>query len=361
MIITNFSCPLHGRGALLGVHGRHRGTPKKRRAGAADLGQIRQVAEALRIPVLANGNVRQVSDVRRNLGGGLGSACGGYMCAEAVLRNPGIFEEVKGLDGGAAGGGGGGGSCGDGKAEGTVAAMAARGEGLRSKMGGRGEKEEEEEDGEEGGTGTRKNDTAAFGEGITGGGIETRMAAEAETTETEAAETEAAETEAEAETGGALNECGATTDPLRTHGKHPQMLRLRGVALEYLDICAVHPPPDMQYARYHIHQMLGKSRGGNRLSYKYLGGFKDAGAEHAGDAGDTGGAGGGGDGGDGSSGGSNSGSRSTAGGVAGGGAGGGDGKKDGGGAMALREAITSSETLEDLKRVVVKAMPLLPQ
>ena len=52
--------------AMIAVHGRGAGTPTERRTGAADLEAVAAIKKALRIPVLANGNVRTAADISRN-------------------------------------------------------------------------------------------------------------------------------------------------------------------------------------------------------------------------------------------------------------------------------------------------------
>lgn len=74
--------------ALVAVHGRKRGSAKRRRHGPADLKAIARIKQALRIPVLTNGNVRRASDVWRNQRATLAD---GVMVAEAVLDNPSLF------------------------------------------------------------------------------------------------------------------------------------------------------------------------------------------------------------------------------------------------------------------------------
>lgn len=77
--------------AWLTVHGRTVGNPLKRRDGPADLEAIRAIAKAVKIPVVANGNIRNFGDLARNLHL---TRAAGVMSAEAILQNPSLFREV---------------------------------------------------------------------------------------------------------------------------------------------------------------------------------------------------------------------------------------------------------------------------
>ena len=74
--------------ACIAIHGRKRGSTKRRRVGAADLGAIARLRERLHIPLIANGNIRSWADARNNL---LATQCQGVMSAEAILANPRLF------------------------------------------------------------------------------------------------------------------------------------------------------------------------------------------------------------------------------------------------------------------------------
>jgi len=78
--------------SLIAVHGRTRGTPKRRRSGPADLEAIRRIVQACRIPILSNGNVRTREDIVTNLDR---TGAYGAMCAEALLENPGLFQDKE--------------------------------------------------------------------------------------------------------------------------------------------------------------------------------------------------------------------------------------------------------------------------
>ncbi|KAJ3102017.1 tRNA-dihydrouridine(16/17) synthase [NAD(P)(+)]-like protein [Physocladia obscura] len=73
---------------LITVHGRY-ASATRRRNGAADLDAIRAVKDAVSIPVVANGNVRGVEDLQRNM---RLTGADGIMVGEAILVNPYIFE-----------------------------------------------------------------------------------------------------------------------------------------------------------------------------------------------------------------------------------------------------------------------------
>lgn len=76
--------------SLLAVHGRTRGTPGKRRAGAANLDAVRAVVSALPgVPVLTNGNVRRPSDVASALER---TGAAGAMVGEELLVLPALLR-----------------------------------------------------------------------------------------------------------------------------------------------------------------------------------------------------------------------------------------------------------------------------
>ncbi|KAM0686903.1 tRNA dihydrouridine synthase [Conglomerata obtusa] len=77
--------------SLLAVHGR---TIKQKGiyTGLADLTQIRAIKKALKIPVIANGNVMENKDLQKVLHE---TKCDGIMVAETHLYNPLIFCNVK--------------------------------------------------------------------------------------------------------------------------------------------------------------------------------------------------------------------------------------------------------------------------
>ena len=58
---------------------------RRRRQGTADLAQVKLLKEALRIPVISNGNVRRYSDLEDNL---RFTGADGVMVGETLLGNP---------------------------------------------------------------------------------------------------------------------------------------------------------------------------------------------------------------------------------------------------------------------------------
>eukprot|EP00439_Symbiodinium_sp_Y106_P069213 s652_g11.t2 len=89
-LLQEAGCP------LLAIHGRKLLCSKsKHREGAADLGAIAAVRDALRIPVFTNGNVRSPADIFQNLGRNLkATQCEGIMCAEQLLNDPALFRRA---------------------------------------------------------------------------------------------------------------------------------------------------------------------------------------------------------------------------------------------------------------------------
>jgi tRNA-dihydrouridine synthase 1 len=83
--------------SLITVHGRQRGSQRHGRRGPADLHQVAAVKEALKIPVVANGNIRCPRDALRNLEL---TGADGVMSAEGILANPVLFQEARELAGG---------------------------------------------------------------------------------------------------------------------------------------------------------------------------------------------------------------------------------------------------------------------
>jgi tRNA-dihydrouridine synthase 1 len=68
--------------ALLAVHGRYRGSPLRRRDGAAHLEQVALIKQRLSIPVVTNGNVRSAAELVDSL---RATGADGVMSAEGVI------------------------------------------------------------------------------------------------------------------------------------------------------------------------------------------------------------------------------------------------------------------------------------
>lgn len=81
--------------SLIAVHARYRGSPTHRRDGPAHLEQVNPIKKVLRIPVLANGNVRSWEDVQANLES---TGADGIMSAEGILDDPCLFGQGHEVD-----------------------------------------------------------------------------------------------------------------------------------------------------------------------------------------------------------------------------------------------------------------------
>jgi tRNA-dihydrouridine synthase len=89
---VEFSLALQEAGAAcIVLHARKRGSTKHRRIGAADLQQVALLRQALRIPVISNGNVREFADISANR---QSTQAHGIMSAEALLANPRLFAST---------------------------------------------------------------------------------------------------------------------------------------------------------------------------------------------------------------------------------------------------------------------------
>ncbi|KAI9567443.1 FMN-linked oxidoreductase [Boletus coccyginus] len=78
----------HAGASWVTLHARHV-SAKRRRQGAADLDAIRELKQALTIPVISNGNVRTFSDVEQNASY---TGADGVMVGETLLGNPCLFS-----------------------------------------------------------------------------------------------------------------------------------------------------------------------------------------------------------------------------------------------------------------------------
>jgi len=74
---------------MITIHGR---TSKQGFTGSADWGHIRDVVQAVQIPVIGNGDVVTADDARRMLEQ---TGCAGVMIGRAALENPEIFREAR--------------------------------------------------------------------------------------------------------------------------------------------------------------------------------------------------------------------------------------------------------------------------
>jgi tRNA-dihydrouridine synthase B len=79
-------------GALIAVHGR---TRSQRYSGEADWDAIAEIKQSVSIPVLANGDVRTVADIRRIKAQ---TGCDGVMIGRAAIGNPWIFARRDRMD-----------------------------------------------------------------------------------------------------------------------------------------------------------------------------------------------------------------------------------------------------------------------
>lgn len=77
--------------SLLAVHGRTR-DQKDQKKIRADWSIIRKVKDAVRIPVLANGNIRHMDDVNSCL---TATGAEGVLSADALLENPALFAGFR--------------------------------------------------------------------------------------------------------------------------------------------------------------------------------------------------------------------------------------------------------------------------
>jgi len=73
---------------LLTVHGRTK-EQKGHQLGLADFSVMRRIKEAVSIPVIANGNIRDFDDVQKSLDA---TKADGVMSAESILCNPALFS-----------------------------------------------------------------------------------------------------------------------------------------------------------------------------------------------------------------------------------------------------------------------------
>jgi len=73
--------------SFITVHGRTR-KQKSSEAEPVDLDAVRTVRESVRIPVVANGDVRSMEDVERTVEH---TGCGGVMAARGILENPAMY------------------------------------------------------------------------------------------------------------------------------------------------------------------------------------------------------------------------------------------------------------------------------
>jgi len=79
-------------GALVAVHGR---TKRQGYSGSVDLDAIAEIRQALRIPVIANGDVKTVADIQQMQAY---TGCAGVMIGRGALGNPWIFSRRERQD-----------------------------------------------------------------------------------------------------------------------------------------------------------------------------------------------------------------------------------------------------------------------
>lgn len=81
---------------MLSIHGRTR-FQNKDRIGDSDWGFIKRIKEALTIPIISNGSIKEYKDIEKCL---KETGCDGVMSAEGILENPALFsgEELKDMD-----------------------------------------------------------------------------------------------------------------------------------------------------------------------------------------------------------------------------------------------------------------------
>ncbi|CAJ1401783.1 unnamed protein product [Effrenium voratum] len=77
--------------SLIAVHARYRGSPTHRRDGPAHLDQVAIIKKVVKVPVLANGNVKSWGDVVANL---RSTGADGVMSAEGMLDDPCLFADA---------------------------------------------------------------------------------------------------------------------------------------------------------------------------------------------------------------------------------------------------------------------------
>jgi tRNA-dihydrouridine synthase len=314
---------------LLAVHGRTRGSVRRRRAGAADLQAIRAVVAAVghRIPVLTNGNVRRGADVVANI---QATGCDGAMVGEALLAYPALFAGLPavvpctacahagvgvnnldlgagvdcavdgaadvaddGAGGAACGAAGGRAACSDGAQPSSpldlcpssaVAVGAEVGRAPRRFAGGATFDEclhganglglggivVAAATKDEGATGAAAN--ARAGTTSRPGGARGRGAGDADTSDG----TDSDGSHSDADWGAHPNQFSGAGGIGRGAGCDEERKLVAPLAREYLSLAAAHPPPLFEYARRHVGYLLQRRGLGTRTYFRLAGPMKTA-------------------------------------------------------------------------------------
>ena len=214
---------------MLAVHGRTRGSVKRRRAGAANLDAIAEIVKRMRIPVLTNGNVRKGSHVVENQ---TYTGAQGVMVAEAAMADPGIFLKAYYTA----------------TATESIATSAAI-------------------DGTVVGDGGRAQDDGAASDSsdeVISIGSDSDSDRDEPATKTRAT---ASPDSKPAPAADAPPQRISSKDAWKLR-RNAARARIGRIAMEYLDLAEKHPPPLFEYTRRHVMNFLGRSGKGARTRYR---------------------------------------------------------------------------------------------